>query len=145
MSRKIHIWIKEQLFRALLASLLESRTVTFSLIGIAVLQLGFVAIGWNVWQCPIKAVLGIPCPGCGLSTALLLLIQGKWTEALSTHAFAPVFFVAFILMAVISLLPGQLRQGVISRLALLEQRTGIVMFALLGLIVYWGLRLFGMV
>ena len=25
----------------------------------------------TIWQCPIRATTGIPCPGCGLSSAMV--------------------------------------------------------------------------
>ena len=31
--------------------------------------------------CPMRMLFGIPCPGCGTTRALLLLIQGKFAEA----------------------------------------------------------------
>jgi hypothetical protein len=133
------------LFAPVLASLVQNRWSALALVGIAVLQGGLVALGVDGWRCPIKAVLGVPCPGCGLSAAMILLLQGEWRAALSSHAFAPVFLFGFVLMTVVSLLPGRLHQGVVRWIAALECRTGVVMFALLGLVVYWGFRLFGLV
>ena len=132
------------LFVPVLASLLQDRWVTFLLVGIAALQVGLTASGLHGWRCPVKTTLGVPCPGCGLSTAMVSLLQGEWRAALSTHAFAPVFLLGFILMAVIAVLPRRLNRGAVRRIAALERRTGIVTFVLLGLVVYWGVRLLGL-
>src|SRR4051812_17128000 len=35
--------------------------------------------------CPMAAVLGVPCPGCGLSRATLALLQGDVRQALHFH------------------------------------------------------------
>lgn len=131
-------------FAPILASLLQERWTAFLLTGIAMLQVVLVALGLPAWICPIKATLGVPCPGCGLSTAMVLLLQGEWRAALSTHAFAPVFLLGFALMVVVSLLPERPRQAAIRWIAVVEQRTGIVLLLLLGLVAYWGLRLLGL-
>ncbi len=31
--------------------------------------------------CPIKAITGIDCPGCGFQRSLLALLQGHWYES----------------------------------------------------------------
>jgi len=129
------------LFVPVLASLLENRLVALLLGGIAALQIGLVAVGLDGWQCPVKATLGVPCPGCGLSTAMVLLLQGEWRAALATHVFAPIFLLGLILMAVVSVLPGRLHRGAVRWIATLERRTGMVTFVLLALVVYWGVRL----
>ena len=108
------------------------------------LQIGLVATGLDGWQCPVKAALGIPCPGCGLSTAMVLLLRGEWRAALSTHAFAPVLLFGFVLMAVVTALPEPLHRKAVSRIAALERRTGIVTGVLLALVVYWCVRLLGL-
>lgn len=144
MSQKFRSWIAGQLFRPLLAPLLKERRVALLLSGITMLQVGFVAAGLDGWQCPVKATLGVPCPGCGLSTAMVLLIQGEWRAALSWHAFAPIFLLGFILMTVVAVLPDRLHREAVRWIAVLEDRTGIVTCVLLGLVVYWVLRLPGL-
>ncbi len=132
------------LFKPVLASLLEERWVALLLLGIGILQVGLAAVGLQGWQCPVRATLGVPCPGCGLSTAMALLLRGEWRAALSTHAFAPIFLLGFALLAVVSALPGRLHREATRRIAALERRTGIVTFVLLSLVVYWGVRLRGL-
>ena len=134
----------KRMFTPILASLLRDRWTALLLVGIAGLQVGLVALGLPGWICPIKATLGVPCPGCGLSTAMVLLLRGEWRAALATHAFAPVFLLGFALLVVVSLLPERLRQPVVRWIGTVEQRTGIVLLLLLSLVAYWGFRLFGL-
>jgi len=46
--------------------------------------------------CPTAGLLGLPCPGCGLTRATLLLLQGEFAQALAFHPLviplAPVYF-----------------------------------------------------
>jgi hypothetical protein len=125
----------------ILAPLLVKRWESLLLAGVAALQVGLTYAGLPGWICPIKAALGVPCPGCGLSTAVGLLLHGKWHAAFSTHAFAPIFLSGIIMVAVVAMLPGRLHREAVCRIAVLEQRTGVMAFLLLSLIFYWGLRL----
>lgn len=138
------IWASFRLFVPVFASLLQNRRVAVLLVGIATLQIGLVAVKIHGWLCPIKAILGVPCPGCGLSTAIVLLLRGDYRAALSTHAFAPIFLAGLILTFVIAALPRRLRRKTVDRIAVFERRTGIVTFVLLGSVVYWGFRLVGL-
>jgi hypothetical protein len=46
--------------------------------------------------CPMAGVLGIPCPGCGLTRATLALLHGDFRRALGFHPLAPVIAPVFI-------------------------------------------------
>lgn len=37
--------------------------------------------------CPLRMIFGIPCPGCGITRAFLLALQGKFYEATVMHPF----------------------------------------------------------
>ena len=124
-----------------LAPLLGNRVVTFALIGAAACQVWLTAMGLPAWRCPIKAALGISCPGCGLSTAVLFLIRGEWAAAVDTHLFAPVFLAGFVLMAVIGIMPERLHGTAVRWVEDLERRTGFVGLLLTGMILYWLLRM----
>lgn len=39
--------------------------------------------------CPMRLMLGIPCPGCGLTRAFCLMTHGRFLDALEYHALAP--------------------------------------------------------
>lgn len=133
------------LFTPVLASLMQDRWFALLLVGIAALQVGLVALGVGGWRCPIKAMLGVPCPGCGLSAAMVSLLRGDWRAAISSHAFAPVFLLGFILLTVSALLPEPARRRVVDRIAAVERRTGVVTFVLLTFVVYWVFRLLGLI
>jgi Protein of unknown function (DUF2752) len=119
------------------ASLLRSRPVAALLASLAALQLGLVACGLPGWPCPLLHGLGIPCPGCGLSRAVLELLHGQWRAALTYHAFSPLLFVALVAIGGASLLPESLRLSLIDGVERLERRTGLTAFVLIGLVFYW--------
>ena len=48
--------------------------------------------------CPMLLVTGIPCPGCGMSRALLLLFMGHPTESVRMHPLAPLVLILLIYM-----------------------------------------------
>jgi hypothetical protein len=87
------------LFMPILAPMIQDRRIIRVLMGMAALQVWLTAMGLPGWQCPIRSLLGVPCPGCGLSTAMALLLQGQWGEAMSVHAFAYVFLLGFVIIA----------------------------------------------
>jgi len=130
-----------RLFEPILAPLLGDRRAILLLLAASAVQVSLVAAGLPAWPCPVKSFLGIPCPGCGLSSALVYLLHGKWQNALHSHAFAPIFLFGFVLAAVVSTLPGDTHRQAVAEVARFERRTGIMAFLLLGLVVYWVLRL----
>jgi hypothetical protein len=132
---------KHALIQPVVARLAENRWLSLILIGVFSVQAGLAAFGLTGWQCPIRMVTGVPCPGCFLSTAIGLLLKGEWRESLSRHAFAPIFLIGAILILFVVLLPGHLHQKAVSGIERLEMRTGLVAILLLGLIVYWLARL----
>lgn len=67
----------------------------------ALIVLGIVALAGAAFLieaplCPSAAVLGIPCPGCGLTRATLALLRGELRVALAFHplvlVLAPLYF-----------------------------------------------------
>lgn len=47
--------------------------------------------------CAVKEVLGIPCPGCGITTSVAALLRGHFVRAVEANAAGPLvvaFFVA---------------------------------------------------
>lgn len=140
-----HLHIADILTTPIITPILKERYLPYVLTAFGIVQVTLVASGQHGWQCPIKAALGIPCPGCGLTTATVLLLQGKWRESLSTHAFAPIFLVGLLLITVVSLLPGRWRVKAVDAVARLEKRTGFAAVVLIALMGYWGMRLFSLV
>ena len=140
-----HLHISDILTTPIVTPILKERYLPYILAGFGVAQITLVASGQHGWQCPIKAALGIPCPGCGLTNATVLLLHGKWRESLATHAFAPIFLVGLLLITVVSLLPGRWRAKAVDAVALMEKRTGFAAIVLLALMGYWGMRLLSLV
>jgi len=62
---------------------------------LALCALAALIVALRVPFCPMAAVLGVPCPGCGLSRATLALLHGNVRQALYLHplvfVIAPVF------------------------------------------------------
>ena len=46
--------------------------------------------------CFYKEIFGYECPGCGMQTAFILLLEGRFSE--SFFAYPPLLFVAFLLL-----------------------------------------------
>ena len=130
----------EWFFTPVLGPLLLNRWLTGILLGVGLTQLVLVAAGINGWQCPIRATVGITCPGCGLTTAMTLLAIGQWETAAETHAFAPIFFGVLALMVAALVLPRPYRKKIFTTVAVLECKTGITAIITLGMIFYWLLR-----
>lgn len=60
-----------------------------------------VAAGMYVWSipCPFRAFLGIRCPGCGMTRALVSALQLRFLDAFSYHLMfwsVPVLYVCFL-------------------------------------------------
>ena len=136
------IELKQAFSTPLLASLVNRRRDGLILVGVAALQTGLFLAHLPGWPCPFKALFGIPCPGCGLTTAIAELLRGDWRASLATHAFAPVFVLAFLVMLVAVALPEAQRRRFVDLLARIERRSGISALVLCALFIYWGFRLF---
>jgi hypothetical protein len=128
-------------FTPVVGAVLKGRAESLAISAAAALQVGMVYAHLPGWSCPIKAALGIPCPGCGLSIACSFLLHGQWGEAMKAHAFAPLFLAGVALIALVSLLPEKPRQLLVLEVCALERRTGFMAWFLAGLFLYWGLRL----
>lgn len=123
------------------SSLLANRRDGLIVLGAVALYLGLSLAGLPVWRCPIRAALGIPCPGCGLTEAVMLLLRGDIVSSLKTHAFAPIFLFALLLMSTVLVLPESKRHDVIMKVARFESRSGVTAWVLSFLMLYWAFRL----
>ena len=132
-------------FRPTLAPILQKRHILILPAGLAVVQIALTAAGWGAWKCPIYSVSGVPCPGCGMSRAMLLLVSGQWSAAIHMHAFAPVLLAAVIGFAVAGILPRRQLENILFRIATVERYTGIVVILTLAMLIYWGLRVSGVI
>ena len=63
--------------------------------GLLALALGALCL----YGCPFSRLLGLTCPGCGLTRAWLCLLRGQWREAFAHHLlFLPVPPMLFLLI-----------------------------------------------
>lgn len=138
---QLALQVKGRICVPILSQVVRDRLTGFVLAGMAGVQVGLVSSGWPSWPCPFLHVIGLPCPGCGLSRAIIALLHGDWPTAIRLHAFAPLFVLAFMLIVGMAMLPAQSRNWLIDRLELVERRTGITAIALIGLVIYWLVRL----
>jgi hypothetical protein len=124
-------------------SLLENRREGLIIAAAGALHLGLSLAGLPAWNCPILAVTGVPCPGCGLTHAALQLLDGDLVSSLQTHAFAPLMLFALALMLAALVLPERYRQPLLAAIRSVETRSGLTSYLLSALILYWCIRLMG--
>jgi hypothetical protein len=124
-----------------LSPVLRDRKFTFALVGATSLHIALVSLNLPSWECPVFRLTGIPCPGCGLSRATMLLLKGDLSGSLRFHAFAPVFLFAIVALILSVLLPKSILQPAIARAELIERKTGLTVLILGSLILYWLARL----
>ena len=132
--------IGKGLFSPVLGPLMQNRWQLALLAAVTAVLLVLTATGTTAWQCPLKSTLGIACPGCGLTRAMVMFVQGHWQASIQLHAFAPVVMGAAILFAAGSVLPQKLRSRVADRLSAFERRTAISALMVVSLLIYWVLR-----
>jgi hypothetical protein len=39
----------------------------------------------HLLDCPMKALTGCDCPGCGMQRSILLMLRGDWTASIAMH------------------------------------------------------------
>ena len=120
---------------------LRDRKFTFALAGATGLHIALVSLSLPSWECPFFRLTGIPCPGCGLTRAVILLLKGDLQASLRFHAFAPLVLLTAVALILVLLLPRSITQPAISKLEILERQTGFTAIILVGLILYWLARL----
>ncbi len=133
--------LKTFLYRPVFSTVLENRAETSMIVGFGIVHLGSNLLGVTFWSCPILSTTGMPCPGCGLTHATMQLLHGDLIDSLKTHAFAPVFLVALLLMVVVLFMPKSVRSRIINFVNRLETRNGITAWVFCLLMFYWAVRL----
>ena len=121
--------------------LLRDKKFALVIAGTVGVQIALVSLSLPGWECPFFRVTGIPCPGCGLTRAVILLLKGELLASLRFHAFAPLVLLTAVALILVLLLPRSITQPAISKVAMLEQKTGFTVIILVGLILYWLARL----
>lgn len=126
--------------KPLLSAIASNRLSGWFGTGFILIHLIISFFGISIWQCPIRTYLGFPCPGCGLSRATLLLLQGKWEMSLKEHALAPFFLIGIIIITVVTLLPEKQYQKTIKQMTIFEKRSGFSGYFMGIVLLYWLLR-----
>ena len=137
--------LAEQWKSPILATMLENRHDDRIFLGFGVLHLGMSLAGVPFWTCPIRAITGIPCPGCGLTRATFDLFRGDVYSSIKTHAFAPFFVFAFALLIAVLVLPKEQGNSLIETIRGIELRTRLTPILLALLFFYWFLRILGFI
>ena len=127
-------------FEPVLASLLADRRLALLVFGIGAIQALLTSLGCWSWPCPMHAIIGLPCPGCGLSRGLVSLLAGQWQTALQHHLFSPLLLIVLTLLGISSLLPTAAHSKFVCLVKAAEKRTGISFFVISGMFVVWVLR-----
>jgi len=93
--------------------------------------------------CPSKNLLGIPCPGCGLTRATAALFSGELGVAMAYHPLFPVIvpLVFWLVLRTVLVSAGLMRTGAFDPLARLPRWLWIAFGVML--IGIWALRLAG--
>jgi hypothetical protein len=81
--------------------------------------------------CPFKALTGIPCPGCGMTRALISMTKGDFHAAFRYNPFS--FFLLF--MIVISVVPGKQAEKLPSIMPVVMNYVFIII--LIAVLVFW--------
>ncbi|GEM_PF-817805 len=80
-----------------------------SLVGLGVAALLVGEVG-GITTCPLAGLLGVPCPGCGLTRATWALLNGRFAEAIALHPFVllavPALGAALLSLAMRRAIPG---------------------------------------
>ncbi|MCU0548017.1 MAG: DUF2752 domain-containing protein [Leptolyngbya sp. Prado105] len=124
----------------MLATLVRSRKICLGLIGLGLLHFSLLTLGLPSWQCPIRAGLGVPCPGCGLSRATIEFMHGHIDHALEIHAFAPLVVLVIGLMGSAIVLPQSRHSKLVHLLERLESRNRLTILLIGSLLGYWLVR-----
>ena len=133
--------VSKWLFTPVLAPMLQNRRLALILAGLGVGQLALAASELGGWRCPIKAAIEVPCPGCGMTTAVILLLKKEWVAAAHMHAFAPLVLILLVIITVAGILPDKYQRELSARIASLERLTGIFSIGLISMVAYWLMRL----
>lgn len=126
---------------SVIVPLLRSRPATLGVLLLGAMQIGLMIARLPGWQCPVRALLQVPCPGCGLTRGVVSFFQGDWNAGLQYHLFAPIAILFLLILVSSGLLPARPRLKIISGIEILERRFGLTVLLLVALFAYWLLRL----
>ena len=118
------------------APLLEQRIWGVWIVGAAATHLALASAGHSGLGCPVRELTGLRCPGCGLTTACLDILAGRWRLGLSDHPFGPVFLLGAAVILLATILPAAPRTALARCVAQSERQTGMSLWLGAALVVY---------
>lgn len=136
-----HRMNSQTLSPAIATAILRDRRLALAVFGFGALNVALFVLHLPTWQCPLLRTTGVPCPGCGLTRAIALLLRGQWRASLTMHAFAPMFVFGLAMIGFAALLPSPRRQAFVSWIQKIEQRTAFTTLLVVALFLYWLVRL----
>lgn len=119
----------------------RGRFIWIVLAGVGLLQVGLTAAGLGGWPCPFREATGLPCPGCGLTRAVIALLRGDIADAVKQHALAPLAALAGVTLVASFFLPKALQERAIRTALALDARYRVSWVLLLLILGYWVARL----
>jgi hypothetical protein len=128
-------------FQPAFTELLRQRQLCAAIVAALGVHMALILFDMPGWPCPVRQAFNFPCPGCGLSRAAKLLLRGSWERALEVHAFAPVFLLGLIFIALSLVLPIPLRTRTFGAMEWLERRAPIVWGVAILALLYYVVRL----
>lgn len=88
----------------------RSLAVVGAIFGAAVLYALFVVLTGMMPRCPLKAVTGLQCPGCGSQRAIHALLEGHPMEAWSYNWMLPPLLCYLLLIVILPRCGGRARR-----------------------------------
>ncbi|MEO0455483.1 MAG: DUF2752 domain-containing protein [Cyanobacteria bacterium P01_A01_bin.114] len=72
----------------------RSLRLRWGLLGLLIAPTLLVILHWlgyevKLWGCPLKALVGIPCPTWGMTRSMLAIADGHWSAVARYHLLAP--------------------------------------------------------
>ena len=90
------------------------------------------------WICPFHAITNLPCPGCGMTRAVMSLARFEWSDAVAMHPLSPFLILGWFAWVIISILPSKTHLIAIAKIESLERKSGVA-YLFLALFISFGL------
>ena len=127
------------LLKPWMAPLMRQRALCrWTLVTVLVLFVGSL-MSWSLWPCPFAELMELPCPGCGMTRAMMAMLRGDWWLVMRLHPFAPFFALTGGFCGLVSLMPRDIAGRVAAKVEVFERRTRLpalvlLLFACFGLL-----------
>lgn len=56
------------------------------------------------WACPVRSLLGLPCPSCGLTRSVVFTLHGEWGRAAAMNPAGPLLVLGLLALGLLLLL-----------------------------------------